>query len=409
MAFFRKIFGGTSAEQESAGDTSAAHEAPSADNEAARLATSGEARTTAGAEPNTAQPAAPDEARPWWSGDASTAPEQPADHPAINVGDPVAHTAPLHDTALPAEPETQEVQPDLESQPNVDTAPLDELPDTAPLQPIDNRRPVVPSLRQGLAAAALRDIGQVRSVNQDSVFSLLTTLPREGNDLPLGLFVVADGMGGHDGGEVASRMAVSAVVQHVLANLVMPALFDSTTEALQPLMVSAVQAANSAIWEHAQLVGSDMGTTCTVALLLGHTLYIGHVGDSRLYLRQPDGMHMLTSDHSAVGRLIEVGQLEPSEAREHPLRSQLYRTVGQHPNVQVDFVYQPVGSASHLLLCSDGLWGMLDEDVLEDVLAQHVWPQNACRELIARANQAGGDDNISVIVVTLPITQEEQE
>ncbi len=403
MAFFRKIFGGTNAEQESAGDASAVHEAPSADEEAARLAASAEARTTGGAEPDASPSASPAGERPWWSDDSSTATEQPADHAMISIVNSSMHTTLRHETDAQAEPETQETQP------SIDTAPLAELPGTAPLQPIHRSTSIGPPVRQGLAAAALRDIGQVRSVNQDSVFSLLTTLPREGNDLPLGLFVVADGMGGHDGGEVASRMAVSAVVQHILANLVMPALFDGTTEALQPLVVSAVQAANSAIWEHAQLVGSDMGTTCTVALLLGHTLYTGHVGDSRLYLRQPDGLHILTSDHSAVGRLIEVGQLEPSEAREHPLRSQLYRTVGQHPNVQVDFVYQPVGSASHLLLCSDGLWGMLDEDVLEDVLAQQVWPQNACRALIARANQAGGDDNISVIVVTLPIAQEEQE
>ncbi|HEX9372419.1 MAG TPA: protein phosphatase 2C domain-containing protein [Roseiflexaceae bacterium] len=264
--------------------------------------------------------------------------------------------------------------------------------------------PVLATLRspRGLAAAALRDVGRVRSVNQDSVFMLLTTLPRESGDVSIGLFVVADGMGGHHGGEVASRMAIGVVAHHVLAELVVPALTDGATEALQPLIVAAVQEANRAIWEHAQLIGSDMGTTCTVALLLGRALYVGHVGDSRAYLATPTGLQLITNDHSTVGRLIQLGQLDPAEAREHPLRSQLYRTVGQQPEIHVDFIYQQIGAATHLLLASDGLWSMLGDDVMLDVLEHAIWPQDACNELIARANLAGGDDNISAIVVSLP-------
>lgn len=264
--------------------------------------------------------------------------------------------------------------------------------------------PTVAALRspRGLAVAALRDIGRVRSVNQDSIFAMTSTLPRESGDVTIGLFVVADGMGGHHGGEVASRLAISTVAHHVLAELVVPALADGTTEALQPLIIAAVQEANRAIWEHAQTVGSDMGTTCTVALLLGRALYLGHVGDSRAYLATPTGMKQITNDHSTVGRLIQVGQLDPAEAREHPLRSQLYRTVGQQPDVLVDFSYQQIGDATHLLLASDGLWGMLDDEIMQDVIDQALWPHDACSELIARANLAGGDDNISAIVVALP-------
>jgi serine/threonine protein phosphatase PrpC len=273
---------------------------------------------------------------------------------------------------------------------------------TRPLTAAD--MPMLAALRshRGLAAGALRDVGRVRSINQDSLFSLITSLPRESSDLAMGLFIVADGMGGHHGGEVASRLAISTVAQHVLAELVVPALADGTTEALQPLIVGAIQHANRAIWDHAQSIGSDMGTTCTVALLMGRALYIGHVGDSRAYLATPTGLKLITSDHSTVGRLIQLGQLEPSEAREHPLRSQLYRTIGQQPEVAVDFIYQPIGDATHLLLGSDGLWGMLGDDVLLDVLEHTIWPQDACHELIARANLAGGDDNITAIVVTLP-------
>jgi serine/threonine protein phosphatase PrpC len=271
-------------------------------------------------------------------------------------------------------------------------------PESAPA--LSTRRSV-----QGLAACAARDIGRVREANQDSVFAMLTTLPRGGSDVTIGLFVVADGMGGHQGGEVASRLAVRSVVYQVLSQLVMPALDEGMTEALQPLMIGAVQAANEAIWDSAQLMGTDMGTTCTAALLVGQGLYIAHVGDTRAYLFEPGGLRPLTADHSTVGRLIQLGQLDPSEAREHPLRNQLYRTVGQQPQVMVDFVYQPVGQSSHLLICSDGLWGLIEEPMMAQALQRSPWPQDACDELIALANLAGGDDNISAVVVALPIAE----
>jgi PPM family protein phosphatase len=346
--------------------------------------------------------------RPWWEDDDQAPPQAAVDRAALYG------TAPL--TAQPEE-ETPEdhasTAPSLETSPSLAEAaespatsakPDDEVEEdgTRPLTAADMPALVALRSRRGLSAAAQRDIGRVRSINQDSVFAFITTLPRETSDVTLGLFIVADGMGGHDGGEVASRLAVTTVSRHVLSELVLPALDDNVTEALQPLIIAAVQDANRAIWEHAQAVGSDMGTTCTVALLLGQALYIGHVGDSRAYLATPTGMKVITNDHSAVGRLIQVGQLDPSEARDHPLRSQLYRTIGQHPEVLVDFVYQPLGDATHLLLCSDGLWGMVDDEVLLDVLEHAFWPQDACRELIARANLAGGDDNISAVVVTLP-------
>src|SRR6266498_3868832 len=246
---------------------------------------------------------------------------------------------------------------------------------TRPLTSAD--APMLATLRsqRGLAVAALRDIGRVRSVNQDSIFAMTTTLPRESGDVSMGLFIVADGMGGHHGGEIASRLAISTVAHYVLAELVVPALTDGATEALQPLIIAAVQEANRAIWEHAQTVGSDMGTTCTVALLLGRALYLGHVGDSRAYLATPTGLKQITNDHCTVGRQSEV---------------------------MVDFTYQQIGDASHLLLASDGLWGMLDDEILFDVLEQTIWPHDACNELIARANLAGGEDNISAIVVLLP-------
>jgi serine/threonine protein phosphatase PrpC len=345
------------------------------------------------APPEAEQPA---DGRPWWEA-------VPAEVPPQGSVEAPPQQAPA---AEALEPGAAAVIPEPEVEHPVDTsAMLNKVENDGTRELTEKDTPALVALRsqRGLAVAAQRDIGRVRSINQDSVFAFITTLPRENSDITLGLFVVADGMGGHDGGEIASRLAVTTVARHVLAELVLPALADNVTEALQPLIIAAVQDANRAIWEQAQTVGSDMGTTCTVALLLGQALYIGHVGDSRAYLATPTGMRQLTNDHSAVGRLIQVGQLDPSEARDHPLRSQLYRTVGQHPEVQVDFVYQPLGDAAQLLMCSDGLWGMLDDEILLDVLEHALWPQDACRELIARANLAGGDDNISAVVVTLPM------
>lgn len=255
---------------------------------------------------------------------------------------------------------------------------------------------------RGLAFAALRDVGLVRAVNQDSIFGMLTTVPRSGVDTPVGVFVLADGMGGHQSGEIASRLAVNSVARVMLADLIVPALEETMTEPIQTLMTSAVETANRTIWEAAQAAGTDMGTTCTAALLLGHHVYLGHVGDSRAYLVVGDELRQLTVDHSAVGRLIQLGQLDSEAAREHPLRSQLYRTVGQIAEIAVDYEAHSTIGASHLLLCSDGLWGMIDERDMHAVIRTSRWPEDACRALIERANAAGGEDNISAIVVSLP-------
>ena len=282
------------------------------------------------------------------------------------------------------------------------TAPLDpaQLDQPAPDEAHTSSGPTSTNERK-LAFAAQRDIGRVRSVNQDSIFGMLATVPRGDGDAPIGVFVVADGMGGHEGGEIASRIAVSTVAQVVLADLIVPALEEAVSDSLQEILTTALRSANQEIWHAAQQNGTDMGTTCTAALLLGSTVYIGHIGDSRAFLVNANGLQQLTSDHSAVGRLIELGQLEPSAAREHPLRSHLYRTVGQTPEVAVDYTSHSVGEASHLLLCSDGLWSMIDDRTILAAFAHGTWPSEICRALIVSANAAGGDDNISAVVVAL--------
>jgi len=410
MAFFRKLFRGGEGE---AGQAQPTADPPQADT-AQPAGTS-----AAGTDPKAAPPQAsgqtatvPD-AAVWWDSSAPAAEDAPPVSQSSGVGAPVpddeAPTGPV--SLLEVEQRRQrlagiaaQVAAAASEPATVDftTEPVDATHQIEADQP-----PTLSARRsaRGLAAMAARDIGRVREINQDSVFAMLTTLPREGSDLSVGLFIVADGMGGHQGGEIASRLAIRTVVHHVLSQLVLPALDDSMSTALQPLMISAVQAANQAIWEAAQTLGTDMGTTCTATLLIGHGLYIAHVGDSRAYLCDSGSLRQITNDHSTVGRLIQLGQLDPSEAREHPLRNQLYRTVGQQPQVMVDFIYQPIGTSSHLLLCSDGLWGLVDSAAMEQALARSPWPQDTCNELIALANLAGGEDNISAVVVSLPMAE----
>jgi serine/threonine protein phosphatase PrpC len=401
MSFISKLFRKAGAgDADEAAPVQAAKQPAPATGEPAENASAAQDGDAAGedTDASAAEPAPAAEARldesgetPWW--EQASSPSE---------GEPNRRATPDVTPAAATPPGTQPLDPEKVERAEGDTSDGSTEGGTRPLTAADVPVMAAQRSRRGLAFGALRDVGRVRSINQDSVFALITTLPRESGDITLGLFIVADGMGGHHGGEVASRMAIGAVAHHVLAELIAPALADGATEALQPLLVAAVQEANRAIWEHGQLVGSDMGTTCTVALLLGHALYVAHVGDSRAYLAKPGGLEVITDDHSTVGRLIKLGQLDLAEAREHPLRSQLYRTIGQQPEVLVDFVYEQTGDATHLVLCSDGLWSMIDDEVILDVLEHSAWPQAACQELIARANLAGGEDNISAVVVTLP-------
>lgn len=251
-----------------------------------------------------------------------------------------------------------------------------------------------------LAAAALRDIGRERRENQDHCFAQVLSFPSDQRNLALGLFVVADGMGGHHDGGYASKLALTTVVQTVMTEFIVPVLgADRPTP--QPILQAAVQAANAAVYEAGQQAGSDMGTTCTAALLYGEDLIVAHVGDSRALLIG-SGVKQLTTDHTAVGRLIAIGALTPEEAHEHPLRNQLYRSIGQQAEVAVEVTKLTVRDQTHLVLCSDGLWGLVPDTTIADIVTHAPTPQMAARHLIAQANLLGGHDNIAAVVVTLP-------
>jgi serine/threonine protein phosphatase PrpC len=247
-----------------------------------------------------------------------------------------------------------------------------------------------------------QSVGQQRDHNEDALFTLNTTLASDDSQTPFGLFIIADGMGGHQHGEVASGMAARAMASYVVQNVYLPlfsTVVEPPSESLQDIMKASVFSAHEAILKYAP----GGGSTLTAALIVGNQLTIAHVGDSRAYLVHSDGkLQVLTRDHSLVKRLEELGQITAEEACIHPQRNVLYRALGQGEPFEPDITTFPMHPTARLLLCSDGLWGVIPEEELSSIVAYTPSLPEACQKLIAAANAAGGPDNISAVLVKLP-------
>lgn len=247
------------------------------------------------------------------------------------------------------------------------------------------------------------DVGMVRRHNEDA--ALIVTAAQDGDGAlpPFGLFVLADGMGGHRSGEVASSLAVRAAAHYVMRQFYLPALasqdHDTYQPALNEVLVEAVRTANRSVSDHVP----GGGTTLTCALVIGSRVYIAHVGDSRAYVVAQQGLTQITQDHSLVDRLVEMGQLTPDEAANHPQKNVLYRAVGQSGVLEVDTYMRALSVGERLLLCSDGLWGIVHEAEMTRIVTESSSLQMACSDLVAAANRAGGRDNITAILVEPPL------
>ena len=253
-----------------------------------------------------------------------------------------------------------------------------------------------------LVVGCAQSTGLQRSHNEDSVFILNAAMTAEISNMPFGLFIVADGMGGHQHGEIASAIAVRALSGYVMDKLCTPIFsFKSTSpnQTIQEIMSDSILEANRLILKEVQ----GGGTTLTTALLRGEQMTIAHVGDSRAYTISSTGeIQTLTRDHSLVRRLIELGQINEEEALNHPQRNVLYRALGQGEPFEPDVSTYPIPTNGYLLLCSDGLWGVVPDEVLVSIILNTRTPQEACQQMVDAANEAGGPDNISVIVVRFP-------
>jgi len=264
-------------------------------------------------------------------------------------------------------------------------------------EPVPEATP--PSVR--LAVGYRTDAGRMRELNEDSllVITLLPVFQTKASPL-LGLYAVADGMGGHEGGEVASKLTLQTLGDEILA-LVSQELNGPSVaeEVVVDRLRRATTRANDAVYLARQKSGNDMGSTLTVALIRDARLFLTHVGDCRAFRWSADGLEQLTTDHSLVAGLIAGGRAEPDEIYTHPHRSVITRNIGDQPVVEVDTSVLDLAAGNRVLLCSDGLWEMLRNTGIEEALMQEADPQAACELLVNRANVAGGEDNISVVMI----------
>ena len=238
------------------------------------------------------------------------------------------------------------------------------------------------------------------SPNEDSLFAIENCAGMEAAPQPMGLFIVADGMGGHGNGREASRLAIRAMRESVLMALRLGVEED---EPLTEVLVGGVQNANHCVYTCNQQKHTDMGTTLTAALLWGTNVYVVNVGDSRTYVyRESEGLYQVTRDHSVVARLVERGAISADEVYTHAKRNEIYRSLGNHPTVEVDSFAVPVRVGDVLLLCSDGLWEMVRDFEIEQIIdACAAYSSHLCGMLVQAALNRGGKDNISVIAVSV--------
>ena len=234
-----------------------------------------------------------------------------------------------------------------------------------------------------LKVGAKTDKGLIRENNEDAFYV----------DVKKGIFIVADGMGGHNAGEVASQMAVDEIKKY---------LNSQEINNLSQILKQAIIKANEAIYEKAEKDPNleGMGTTVVVAIInnKNKNLHIAHVGDSRAYILTKKGLKQITDDHSLVNEWVKEGKITLEEARFHPMRNVITRALGVKKEVEVEINTIPYQGES-ILLCTDGLTDMLEDKEIEEIIKNNPDPKEACKALIEEANKKGGKDNITVILI----------
>jgi serine/threonine protein phosphatase PrpC len=255
--------------------------------------------------------------------------------------------------------------------------------------PVSGQRPA----NIGWQIAGLTDVGLKRELNEDTLLMAESVIA---DNTPIGLYVVADGLGGHQGGEIASQLTIEAIHTRFSQNPPNPAAAP-----VGDWLKEAAMAANQAVLarQEDQTQGKKMGSTVVMALVVAEEAHIANVGDSRAYHLNSEQIKQISVDHSLVERLVQIGQLTREEARTHKNRNVLYNTLGDKTEIEIGLFHTQLQSGDRLLLCSDGLSGMISDEEILEISRNQSDPAQACREMIAAAKTAGGSDNITAIIV----------
>lgn len=240
-----------------------------------------------------------------------------------------------------------------------------------------------------MQAFAKTDIGKERKINEDFYY---ISKPED----KIKLFILADGMGGYNAGEVASKMATEAVRDYIQNNFEKN---KSSKELIEKLMQDAIEYANTEVYEHSQKQKelSGMGTTLDVCLIYNSRIYVGHIGDSRVYRIRKEFMRKITRDHSYVQTLVEDGKITKEEAFNHPKKNMLTKALGCTPKAEPDIYTKTFIKDDIILMCSDGLTNMVKENDIYNIIKQEK--ENSAESLVKQANDNGGYDNITVVTI----------
>ena len=241
----------------------------------------------------------------------------------------------------------------------------------------------------------LTDVGQVRTVDEDSILAADLSFGVNSESSKFLLLAVADGMGGHAKGEEASKIALNAI-----ARAVIPDLLNNTS--FTKILEKGIQNANQDILDHTaeNPEASGMGTTSVCAVVKDNQIHLANVGDSRAYRVSDDEICRVTKDHSYVQALIDEDEITEEQAREHPRKNEITRAVGIMPSIEVDTMKLTLDSDESLLLCCDGVIAHLSDDDIHKIIRDSADPQTACQEIVDLANERGGSDNISLIILS---------
>ena len=251
----------------------------------------------------------------------------------------------------------------------------------------------------------LTDVGKVRTIDEDSILAADLSFGVNSESSKFLLLAVADGMGGHAKGEEASKIALNAI-----ARTVIPELFNDTP--FTELLEKGIQNANQDILDYTAKYpeSSGMGTTSVCAVVKGNQVHLANVGDSRAYVVSDDEIRGVTKDHSYVQALVDEGKITQADAREHPKKNIITKAVGISPSVEADKSILTLGSDESLLLCCDGVIAHLTDEDIHKIINDSPDPQSACQKIVDTANERGGSDNISLIILSAggPDTKENE-